>query len=519
MNVIYTCVGKRDLRAATAQDNPLGGPVADAIRALSDRITDVVLWFDCVEQDNEAQGYLRSLRKLRLNIHPQWMGKADPTDFTWVFRQMRLTLETFERDRYIAHRFYLVGPGTPTMATCTILLSRLDGRLGDLVQTDEKNSKGCRFLQLPMQVHIEDGPDPTSLKGNIPIDSQLTAGGAIVISASTQQAWRDAERAAKSNWPVLILGASGTGKEELARHLHECRGHGEFVPVNCGAIPENLIESELFGHEKGAFTGAVKSRTGVFEAAGDGTVFLDEIGELPLTAQVRLLRVLQERKIRRVGSNNEVILSCRVVAATHRDLLQRMQEGSFREDLYYRMAALIIRLEPLAQRPEDLQKMINIFWKSVVQENLGFPGQELTSEAVEVLLAYEWPGNVRELRTVLVRAAFLARGPKVGKEDVERAIGGYKTIVSLSPTQVDRGAFGKTVTTPDRAFLASSIQNINLGIFDFRSATKAFQHQLIEEVLAGCGRNKTKAARELKISPQHLCRILKEEHKQADGKP
>lgn len=502
MKVLYSCVGGRDLKAANTQDDHRKGPVADAILGLDKEITDVVLWLDRNREDDEADRYLKWLRKQvrsSLQIHTCWMGKADPTDFGWVFSQI---LKTFEGEKQtISERLYLVGPGTPTMTTCTLLLSHLEKYQGKLIQTDEKAPEGYRRLQLPMQVEIKYAASPEAMKGKPPNDPESKGDRVTKCSASTKQAWEDAERIAKSDWPVLILGASGTGKEEVARHLHECRKRGEFVPVNCGAIPENLIESELFGYEKGAFTGAKEKKIGIFEAAGDGTVFLDEIGELPLVAQVRLLRVLQEGKVRPVGSNKEVKLSCRVVAATHRDLWQRMQDGSFREDLYYRLAVLIIQLEPLARRPEDLQKMIDVFWEEIIQKNQGFPGKELSGEAKEHLLAYDWPGNVRELHTVLVRASFIAKSSKVGKEDIERAIGRHKT----SPTQVDSGLSDEVVAVPNLTHLGNSTQNV-----DFRSETKAFQRRLIEKVLEQHDKNKTKAAHALGISPQHLSRILKE---------
>jgi two-component system response regulator AtoC len=210
---------------------------------------------------------------------------------------------------------------------------------------------------------------------------------------------------------VLITGESGTGKEAIARAIHRAspRSEGAFVAVNCGAIPENLLESELFGHEKGAFTGADRTREGLFAEADGGTLFLDEIGELPGPLQVKLLRVLQERRVRRVGASAELPVDVRVLAATARDLVEEVQEGRFRDDLFYRVNVVQIHLPPLRARPEDIPLLAGHFLRRHASR-FGIPAADLPAALVPVLASYPWPGNVRELENVVERALVLSGG-------------------------------------------------------------------------------------------------------------
>jgi len=215
------------------------------------------------------------------------------------------------------------------------------------------------------------------------------------------------EQVASTDATVLVLGESGTGKEVVARNIHyySKRRDFPFVPINCGAIPPDLLESELFGHEKGAFTGAISARQGRFEMAEGGTLFLDEIGDMPLPMQVKLLRVLQERTFERVGSNKSVTTDVRIIAATHRNLEDLIREGKFREDLYYRLHVFPIDMPPLRERVEDIPLLINELIKRIEHEKRG--SVRLTSAAVMALCHYRWPGNVRELANLIERLAIL----------------------------------------------------------------------------------------------------------------
>jgi DNA-binding NtrC family response regulator len=208
---------------------------------------------------------------------------------------------------------------------------------------------------------------------------------------------------------VLIIGETGTGKEQVARAIHQAsdRKEGPFVAVNCGALNENLLESELFGHEKGSFTGAAGQRKGRFELANGGTLFLDEIGDVPMSMQVRLLRVLQERKFERVGGTESVDTDVRVIAATHRDLDAMIREGKFRDDLYYRLNVIRIELPPLRDRPEDIRLLAAHFCQRFARA--GHPPAEISPEAMELLLRCPWPGNVRQLENAIERACVTVR--------------------------------------------------------------------------------------------------------------
>ncbi len=236
-------------------------------------------------------------------------------------------------------------------------------------------------------------------------------GGLTGVSPKMQRVYRLIEKVAQHNYPVLILGESGTGKELVARSIHFSgpRRNKPFVPVDCSALVPTLIESELFGYVKGAFTGAQHSKQGLLEAAGEGTLFLDEIGDLPVDLQAKLLRALQEREIKPVGSTERVGVRARVIAATNRDLETAIRSGSFRQDLYFRLNVVQIKLPPLRERRSDLPLLVNTFL-----EKFGDPQRQvrtISEDAMRRLMAYDWPGNVRELENAVERAVALGSGP------------------------------------------------------------------------------------------------------------
>ena len=228
-----------------------------------------------------------------------------------------------------------------------------------------------------------------------------------------------AERVAASDATVLIIGETGTGKELIARHIHHCSGRrGPFLAVNCGAFTEQLVEAELFGHEAGAYTGATSARAGWFEAAAEGTLFLDEVGDLPLSVQVKLLRVLQERQVVRIGSRKPIDVRVRLVAATNVRLEQAVAAGHFRADLYYRLSVATLQLAPLAQRPGDILALAQHFIE-VYSRRLNLVDVRLSSEAREALLTYPWPGNIRELENVIHYALIICRDGRIAREDLQ----------------------------------------------------------------------------------------------------
>ncbi|HHM02744.1 MAG TPA: sigma-54-dependent Fis family transcriptional regulator, partial [Caldithrix abyssi] len=227
------------------------------------------------------------------------------------------------------------------------------------------------------------------------------------------------ERVAPANMNILITGESGTGKELFARLIHKlsARSTHTFVPVNCGALPENLFESELFGHEQGAFTGASKTKPGLLEFANHGTFFLDEIGDLQMNMQIKLLRMLEERTIRRVGGRREIDIDVRVIAATNKDLEKAVKENTFRQDLFYRLNTIAIHIPPLRERKEDILPLANYFLSHLARQEGGEP-RRFSPEAEEALLEYEWPGNVREMQNLVQRAFYMATGQVIQKQSL-----------------------------------------------------------------------------------------------------
>jgi two-component system, NtrC family, response regulator PilR len=227
------------------------------------------------------------------------------------------------------------------------------------------------------------------------------------------------ERVAKTTSTVLLQGESGTGKELIARAVHyaSSRAGQRFLSINCGALPENLLESELFGHERGAFTGAVREKKGLFQEADHGTLFLDEIGEMAPSMQVKLLRALQEKTVRKVGGNREESIDVRIIAATNRELSSLVERGEFREDLYYRINVIPVGLPPLRQRREDIPLLADFFLKKCAR-GMGLPEKRISAGAMRFLESYDWPGNVRELENVIERALALSAGETLTEEDV-----------------------------------------------------------------------------------------------------
>lgn len=227
------------------------------------------------------------------------------------------------------------------------------------------------------------------------------------------------KRVSRMDTTILATGESGTGKEVIMKTIHNMssRKDGSFISVNCGALPESLLESELFGYEKGAFTGAEQQRAGLFESARDGTLFLDEIGEMPLKMQVKLLRVLQEKTIRRVGGTEEIPVDFRLLVATNRDLEKEVKAGNFREDLFYRINVIPIKLPPLRERQEDIMPLVRSFVEKFSRQ-CGEEPKEISAEAIQALESYSWPGNVRELENTLERIVVLTPGPLIGKSNL-----------------------------------------------------------------------------------------------------
>lgn len=296
-------------------------------------------------------------------------------------------------------------------------------------------------------------------------------------AASIKEIKNISESVAESRSTVLVTGESGTGKELIAKSIHamSSRSGGPFVKVNCAALPEGLIESELFGHEKGAFTGAMKTRAGKFELASGGTLLLDEIGEMPMSVQAKLLRVLQEREVDKVGGDAPIEVDVRIVATTNRDLLEEVENGTFREDLYYRLNVFHFSLPPLRERKSDIEALVRHFIKKYNDEN-GFSVEFVTDESMKALIEYDWMGNIRELENCIERAVVLTRTGNIKPE-----------VLLLNRIKGGKGG----------------------GLSPGMTVAQAEQ-ELIMKTLEFCGNNKTKAAEMLGISIRTLRNKLHE---------
>lgn len=303
----------------------------------------------------------------------------------------------------------------------------------------------------------------------------------VYVSREMDQAVRTSKRIAHTSAPVLIEGESGTGKELIARliHGHSRRAARAFVPVNCGAIPETLFESEFFGYKAGAFTGAVKDKPGIFETADGGTAFLDEIGDLPVSMQAKILRVLQEREVRRVGDTRTGRIDIRVIAATNKDLEREMGAGRFREDLFFRIGVLRVRLAPLRQRRNDIPVLVDHFAAKYARR-IGRGVPRLSDEVIDMFNKYSWPGNVRELENEVHRMIALADDGR----PVERCLVSGRILEHL---RGDGAAEGDGC---------------------LRERLAGFEKQIIMETLDLYGWNKTRAARHLGLTRQGLHRKI-----------
>ncbi len=309
-------------------------------------------------------------------------------------------------------------------------------------------------------------------------------------SRAMQQIYKQIGRVAETNLPVLIRGETGTGKELIARAIyqHSARANQPFVAVNCAAIPETLLESELFGHERGAFTGADMRRIGRFEQANHGTIFLDEIGDMTPATQVKLLRVLQEKTIQRLGGKEPIPIDVRVIAATHRDLEAAINERLFREDLFYRINVVAVQLPPLRTRSEDIPLLIEHFLRRYGRE-LGSKAPAIQPEAVEFLSQQQWPGNVRELENVVRKALLSARGYAITLTDVQEVI---------SHSKRGRSTADQTMAEYAAQLLAAAQKGETENVYD--EFHEAAERELLAQAMELAEGNKTKAARWLGIS-------------------
>jgi DNA-binding NtrC family response regulator len=341
----------------------------------------------------------------------------------------------------------------------------------------------------------------------LPPNAQLIAAVlAAVADESHQLVWEDksmanivalAEQVAPSDASILITGESGTGKEVLARHVHRksTRADKQFISINCAAIPDNLLESELFGHEKGAFTGAIARRIGKFEEADGGTLLLDEISEMDVRLQAKLLRVLQERIVDRVGGSKPIRVNIRVIATSNRDLTQAVRDGTFREDLLYRLNVVNLKIPPLRERPADIEALAHHFARKYADAN-GVPVRPLSASAKRVLLSHAWRGNVRELENTIHRAVLFSHGTEISDAAIRLPDGSAVTdlVAITTPTAIARAA--QAADAVNREIVGRTVADV--------------ERDLILQTLDHCLGNRTHAANILGISIRTLRNKLKQ---------
>jgi DNA-binding NtrC family response regulator len=393
-------------------------------------------------------------------------------------------LATYQQLRRIDARIpviFITGHGTTESAIEAMKLGAFEYllkplELGQLREVVDKAFTISRLMHVPVVV-ADDEAEPAGETSDVLV-GRCTA---------MQTVYKAIGRVAPQDVTALILGESGTGKELVARAIyrHSRRAEGPFLAINCAAIPETLLESELFGHEKGAFTGAERKRIGKFEQCSGGTLFLDEIGDMSSLTQTKLLRVLQEQRFERVGGNETITTDVRLLAATNHDLERAVEEGAFRSDLYYRLSVFTIKLPPLRERPEDLPLIVEHFLKRFSRE-LGKEVQSAAPETLEILQHYPWPGNLRELQSVLKQGLLQATGPVLIPDFLPPLTGGERRD-KTAPTAGDWDQF---ITERLRA----SSQDL------YAEALAQMERQLLTRVLQQTGGNQLQAAKILGIT-------------------
>ncbi len=374
---------------------------------------------------------------------------------------------------------------------------------GDLRVVEAQVTPGASFRAGNVSVRYEGLADVV----NIPLAEEDRFGGVFGSSVPMREVFATLEKVAPSDLTILVEGETGTGKEVVARAIHDRsrRSGRPFVVLDCSAIPDTLAESTLFGHEQGAFTGAIQLHKGVFEQADGGTVFLDEIGELPLELQPKLLRVLENQQLKRVGGNKTISVDVRLLAATNRDLRRMVAEGGFREDLYFRLSVINVELPPLRRRAGDIRMLASLFLDKCDNPRFAGTPPTLKPEALKRLMGHPWPGNVRELRNVVERAISLADGPELGPDDFfPRA---YRSLAPGASQSLHQGAVpslgGEGGGDVD---LEVAFKDAKQGIVD------AWEVRYLTALMALHKGNISAAARGSGLTRYHLRELLKKHH-------
>lgn len=432
-NILLCWIGFTDLRASaavTSIDKNIGlGPIGQAVASLP--FDEINLISDRSAAENvQYDSWVKKQTKASIVLHERKL--SSPTNFGEIYESaVSVAKEILRRHGDEVSLNFHLSPGTPAMAAVWIIMAKTRFPAA-LIESSIQ--EGVKTVSVPFDISAEFIPDllrkPDTrlerLSLCLPPDSPAFS-NIIHRSEPMKRLVGKARYIAPRSVSVLIEGESGTGKELLARAIHEAgpRRGKPFIAVNCGAIPSELIESELFGHEKGAFTGADRLKKGYFESADTGTLFLDEIGELPLPAQVKLLRALQEREVVRVGASSPKQIDVRIIAATNRDLITEMAAGRFRSDLFYRIAVATMKIPPLRDRPGDIGLLIDFFVDQINRESAQdpyFKHKKISPAAKNFMIQHHWPGNVRELQNTLLRAAIWTPDETIQLEDTQDAV-------------------------------------------------------------------------------------------------
>lgn len=429
VNVLLSWIGETDLRASEGDRAAGNGPILNALANRS--FSHAVLLSNYTESRvKQYLSWLQDETSALIELYPAFL--TSPVEYGEIYKQELAAVEYAKRTYGVSGNqlTYHLSPGTPAMAAVWIIIAKSSH---PAILIDSSKKDGVRTVAIPFEISADFIPDLLRqtdadllrlTQGLPPESSDFSE--IIGTCEAMKQAKTMARRFALHDVPVLILGETGTGKELFAKAIHKSssRQKGSFVAINCGAIPEQLLESELFGYEKGAFTGAVNASPGRIEQANGGTLFLDEIGDLALSAQVKLLRVLQEKKVTRLNGKREIPVDFRLLSATHRDLPKMILGGVFREDLYYRIAVGVLHLPPLRMRSrQDIKLLIDHILRRINQSLAGshWQNKSISVSGKEFLFSQNWSGNVRELENILIRAAFWSTGDVIRDQDIQEA--------------------------------------------------------------------------------------------------